>query len=156
MAIAAWNTQGDGAVVMAPRACVGTYIPGWKRRYEFTFGAATPLMTASDRSFRRAFFSARRIFAFCVRKHVLATIILHTIWICIPLPACSSYGFAIKVGASYAFLPSDAPGVLVPAHHAGFQHVISMVKVDFKLTRRGSATAPSAGISCNCASSSIS
>jgi hypothetical protein len=39
---------------------------------------------------------------------------------------------------------------------AGVEHVIGMVEVDFKLPREASATAPSAGISCKRASSSIS
>ncbi|CSS20836.1 Uncharacterised protein [Shigella sonnei] len=79
MTVAARNTQGDGAVVMAPRRL--------RRHIHSRLEAAIRVHVWCQQRHRRRhqvnhpgehLFQQRRIFAFCVRKHILATIILHT------------------------------------------------------------------------------
>ncbi|MNN79153.1 hypothetical protein D3C81_1957720 [compost metagenome] len=72
-------------------AWVGTYMPGWKRRYEFIFGASNAIdagirsiIPASTR-FNNAESSPSA--SASTFSPLLFRILM---WICIPLPACSS------------------------------------------------------------------
>lgn len=84
--------------------CVGIYIFGWKRRYEFTFGVSNVI----DDGIRliisaSIFFSSGEFSFFALESTFSLRLFCILIWICISLFACFLYGFVIKVACILCF-----------------------------------------------------